>query len=159
MGAFDQQLPESSSQEGIIEITSESNPGVKVWVRTKVTREDERTVTNLFVNRLLRKQTAQHRRSNPFQGQQVSAEEQLQLAERIWIEHLLVRWNLPIDLTDKQKAVSRLTGADCSFIYQKIMEAHRAQCPEEQLPRPGLGSSKRERARVFEAAEKRYQSL
>ena len=162
MGVFDRvpdvesakeaELVQTKPESDVLEITSEANPEVKVWVRTKVTKEDVDQVTNRFVNRLARMRP-NTRHASPFTRGQVSAEDHLKLADRIWVEHLLVRWNLPISLEDKQKAVSKLSDADCHYIYNKIQELQ----PSEAVPRAGLGTDKRLRKEVLEAEHQRQQ--
>ena len=144
MGAFDSKVvePEQTGQEtlseGIIEIQGEGPEPVTVRVRVAVTEEDQQWVMNRYLNSI-----AKQRKSTP--------EQDLKLLDALWIECLLIDWNLPISLENKAKAVATLSQADRDCIYQRI----KAEQPETPLRRRQLGNQKRLPPALQEAVKRR----
>lgn len=95
-----------------------------VIARTKVMPEDEQWVMNRLLNILAN------------QGRQkMSESEQLRLADRLWLQRLIVSWTLPIPLeTDRAKAIGRLSQSDRDYLYKTIMAAQ----PKKEM-QLGLG--------------------
>lgn len=123
MGAFDSQKNPPPAQvretfpEGVIDIQSEDGQ-FTVRARVVVTPEDEQYILNRYLNTLAREK------------RRLSIEKQASLLDSLWLERLILSWNLPIPLgKNRAQAIARLSQADRDFIYQRIMAAQ----PEKPL--------------------------
>jgi hypothetical protein len=144
-GVFDLKAPaqpetepeQGSTPEGTMEIKSE-NGQYTILARVAVTKEDEEFILNRFLNMLM------HERKR------MSAEKQAKLLDSLWLAHLIQKWDLPIPLEDKAKAIARLSQADRDYLYKAIMAAQ----PEKPLRRESL-SRRRLSSEITEVMEKR----
>jgi hypothetical protein len=151
MGAFDRKEsvePEVETEQapgapaGPIEIHGQ---GYQVIARTTVTDEDELWVISTLLNTVVN------------QGRtQMSESAQLQLADRLWLQRLIISWTLPIPLDpDRAKAIGSLSQVDQDYLYQMIMAAQPKKKEKLLLglgmkgPSPALKQALQKRAKRF----------
>lgn len=121
----------------------EEKADMVVIARTLVTEEDEHWVTNQLLNAMARS------------PKRMTPAAQFQLADRYWLERLIVSWTLPHPLEpDRAKAIASLSQADQDYLYQAIMAARPKQ-KERPLglgvrgPSPAMRQAMHNRARRF----------
>lgn len=146
MGVFDAQPQQNRAQT--IDIHRESwRDGEAVTARIRVTSEDEEWVTTQLLQRIL------HARRG------LSTNDQLALADRLWLERLIISWTLTRDgkaLSLNAESIAALPLEEREFLVKQIFQKQPEKPLRISLSRP---RTQRDFQGAVQARKQQFQNI